>query len=56
MYHLYTVDIICTGLPLTDLNTLEFEHPDKETGGQQTAHVQLYVFNCSECFLMFSRK
>ena len=29
MYHLYTVDIVCTGLPLTDLNTLEFEHPDK---------------------------
>lgn len=30
MYHLYTVDIICTGLPLTDLNTLEFEHADQE--------------------------
>eukprot|EP00931_Biecheleriopsis_adriatica_P072797 TRINITY_DN47199_c0_g1_i1.p1 TRINITY_DN47199_c0_g1~~TRINITY_DN47199_c0_g1_i1.p1 ORF type:complete len:626 (-),score=118.70 TRINITY_DN47199_c0_g1_i1:196-2073(-) len=28
MYHLYTVDIICTGLPLMHLNTLEFDHPD----------------------------
>lgn len=26
MYHLYTVDVICNGLPAVDLNTLEFEH------------------------------
>ena len=25
MYHLYTVEIICTGLPKVDFNTLEFE-------------------------------
>jgi hypothetical protein len=28
MYHLYTVDIVCTGLPLADFNTLEFDHPE----------------------------
>jgi len=28
IYHLYTVDIICTGLPAVDFNTLEFEHPE----------------------------
>lgn len=27
MYHLYTVDILCTGLPKVDFNTLEFDHP-----------------------------
>lgn len=26
LYHLYTVDIICEGLPVVDFNTLEFEH------------------------------
>ncbi|CAK0825008.1 unnamed protein product, partial [Prorocentrum cordatum] len=26
MYHLYTVDIVCSGLPTVDFNTLEFEH------------------------------
>lgn len=30
MYHLYTVDIICSGLPAVDFNTLEFNSPDKE--------------------------
>lgn len=30
MYHLYTVDIICSGLPAVDFNTLEFNGPDKE--------------------------
>mmetsp|Transcript_36083 Transcript_36083/g.84585 ORF Transcript_36083/g.84585 Transcript_36083/m.84585 type:complete len:663 (-) Transcript_36083:96-2084(-) len=29
MYHLYTVDIICEGLPSVDFNTLEFEHAEK---------------------------
>lgn len=29
-YHLYTVDIICSGLPSVDFNTLEFDEPDKE--------------------------
>merc|ERR1712224_950536 len=29
MYHLYTVDIVCTGLPVVDFNTLEFDHADK---------------------------
>jgi hypothetical protein len=30
MYHLYTVDIVCTGLPKADFNTLEFDHPESE--------------------------
>jgi len=29
MYHLYTVDIVCEGLPSVDFNTLEFEHAEK---------------------------
>jgi len=32
LYHLYTVDIICEGLPVVDFNTLEFEHA--EPGGK----------------------
>mmetsp|Transcript_15569 Transcript_15569/g.35710 ORF Transcript_15569/g.35710 Transcript_15569/m.35710 type:complete len:672 (-) Transcript_15569:114-2129(-) len=27
MYNLYTVDIVCDGLPAVDFNTLEFDHP-----------------------------
>ena len=29
-YHLYTVDIVCTGCPVVDFNTLEFAEPDTE--------------------------
>jgi len=29
-YHLYTVDIICNGLPGIDFNTLEYEDPDPQ--------------------------
>ncbi|CAJ1389826.1 unnamed protein product [Effrenium voratum] len=43
MYHLYTVDIICTGLPLTDLNTLEFEHPDKD-GHRKLKYIHAWVW------------
>ncbi|CAE7241417.1 HERC2, partial [Symbiodinium pilosum] len=43
MYHLYTVDIICTGLPLTDLNTLEFEHPDKD-GKRKLKYIHAWVW------------
>ena len=35
MYHLYTVDIVCTGLPLTDLNTLEFADAQKDWEAKQ---------------------
>lgn len=35
MYHLYTVDIVCTGLPLTDLNTLEFADAEKDWEAKQ---------------------
>jgi hypothetical protein len=30
MYHLYTVEIVCSGLPGVDFNTLEYAPPDKE--------------------------
>eukprot|EP00439_Symbiodinium_sp_Y106_P028086 s6749_g3.t1 len=43
MYHLYTVDIVCTGLPLTDLNTLEFEHPDKD-GKRKLKYIHAWVW------------
>ena len=43
MYHLYTVDIICTGLPLTDLNTLEFEHADKD-GNRKLKYIHAWVW------------
>jgi len=43
MYHLYTVDIICTGLPKTDLNTLEFDHPDKE-GHRNLKYIHAWVW------------
>mmetsp|Transcript_47700 Transcript_47700/g.102168 ORF Transcript_47700/g.102168 Transcript_47700/m.102168 type:complete len:684 (-) Transcript_47700:146-2197(-) len=29
-YHLYTVDIICSGLPGVDFNTLEYNEPDEQ--------------------------
>lgn len=43
MYHLYTVEIICTGLPIVDLNTLEFDHPDKE-GKRKLKYVHAWVW------------
>lgn len=43
MYHLYTVDIICTGLPIVDLNTLEFDHPDK-TGYRKLKYIHAWVW------------
>jgi hypothetical protein len=43
MYHLYTVDIICSGLPRTDLNTLEFDHPDKN-GHRKLKYVHAWVW------------
>ena len=48
MYHLYTVDIICTGLPLTDLNTLEFEHPDK-VGWHKFGLLMLLIVQIQYC-------
>ncbi|CAK0888621.1 unnamed protein product [Prorocentrum cordatum] len=30
MYHLYTVEIICSGLPGVDFNTLEYAEPGKD--------------------------
>lgn len=30
VYHLYTVDIIVSGLPCVDFNTLEFDAPDDD--------------------------
>lgn len=43
VYHLYTVDIICTGLPIVDLNTLEFDHPD-EKGYRELKYVHAWVW------------
>jgi len=43
MYHLYTVDIICSGLPRTDLNTLEFDHEDKN-GHRKLKYVHAWVW------------
>eukprot|EP00928_Gymnodinium_smaydae_P033809 TRINITY_DN24112_c0_g2_i3.p1 TRINITY_DN24112_c0_g2~~TRINITY_DN24112_c0_g2_i3.p1 ORF type:complete len:734 (+),score=79.23 TRINITY_DN24112_c0_g2_i3:100-2301(+) len=31
MYHLYTVDIVCSGLPGVNFNTLEFNHDEKKS-------------------------
>jgi hypothetical protein len=43
MYHLYTVEIICTGLPIVDLNTLEFDHEDKN-GHRKLKYVHAWVW------------
>eukprot|EP00435_Cladocopium_sp_Y103_P066098 s163_g28.t1 len=43
MYHLYTVDIVCTGLPLTDLNTLEFADADKD-GSRPLKYIHAWVW------------
>mmetsp|Transcript_20978 Transcript_20978/g.46203 ORF Transcript_20978/g.46203 Transcript_20978/m.46203 type:complete len:644 (+) Transcript_20978:82-2013(+) len=42
MYHLYTVDIICSGLPNLDFNTLEFEH--LEGGKKKLKYVHAWVW------------
>merc|ERR1719159_265031 len=43
MYHLYTVDIVCKGLPSTNFNTLEFHHPD-EHGRRKLKYVHAWVW------------
>lgn len=43
MYHLYTVDIVCTGLPTVDFNTLEFDHED-EQGKRDLKYVHAWVW------------
>jgi len=43
VYHLYTVDIICEGLPTVDFNTLEFEHPDKD-GKRKLKYIHAWVW------------
>lgn len=40
-YHLYTVDIVCHGLPTVDFNTLEFEHPN-ESGTQMLKYIHAW--------------
>jgi hypothetical protein len=58
MYHLYTVDIICRGLPEKDFNSLEFHGPD-ENGVRplkyihawrwlEWSEIQRYLFEGSE--------
>mmetsp|Transcript_1321 Transcript_1321/g.3253 ORF Transcript_1321/g.3253 Transcript_1321/m.3253 type:complete len:686 (+) Transcript_1321:128-2185(+) len=43
VYHLYTVDIICEGLPTVDFNTLEFEHADKN-GKRRLKYIHAWVW------------
>jgi hypothetical protein len=43
MYHLYTVDVVCSGLPSTDFNTLEFEHAD-QNGTRKLKYVHAWVW------------
>lgn len=43
MYHLYTVDILCNGLPSVDFTTLEFDHPDK-SGHRKLKYVHAWVW------------
>ncbi|CAE8643560.1 unnamed protein product, partial [Polarella glacialis] len=43
VYHLYTVDIICTGLPTVNFNTLEFEHAD-EGGPRGLKYIHAWVW------------
>lgn len=38
-YHLYTVDIICRGLPERDFCSLEFREPDPQTGATELKYV-----------------
>eukprot|EP00930_Biecheleria_cincta_P048033 TRINITY_DN33409_c0_g1_i1.p1 TRINITY_DN33409_c0_g1~~TRINITY_DN33409_c0_g1_i1.p1 ORF type:complete len:712 (-),score=118.54 TRINITY_DN33409_c0_g1_i1:136-2271(-) len=43
VYHLYTVDIICTGLPTLNFNTLEFDAPDKN-GDRKLKYIHAWVW------------
>lgn len=43
VYHLYTVDIICTGLPALNFNTLEFDAPDKD-GKRKLKYIHAWVW------------
>eukprot|EP00930_Biecheleria_cincta_P058125 TRINITY_DN43977_c0_g1_i1.p1 TRINITY_DN43977_c0_g1~~TRINITY_DN43977_c0_g1_i1.p1 ORF type:complete len:699 (-),score=147.11 TRINITY_DN43977_c0_g1_i1:728-2824(-) len=43
VYHLYTVDIICSGMPKVDFNTLEFEHADKN-GKRKLKYIHAWVW------------
>merc|ERR1712061_955252 len=43
MYHLYTVDIICKGLPIVDFNTLEFDHED-DRGRRNLKYIHAWVW------------
>lgn len=43
MYHLYTVDIVCSGMPTLDFNTLEFKEADKE-GKRKLKYVHAWVW------------
>lgn len=43
MYNLYTVDIMCTGLPKVDFNTLEFDHPEKGTPKLKYIHAWAWL-------------
>jgi hypothetical protein len=43
VYHLYTVDILVKGLPITDFNTLEFDHVDKD-GKRPLKYVHAWVW------------
>lgn len=42
VYHLYTVDIICEGLPTVNFNTLEFEHP--KDGKRKLKYIHAWVW------------
>lgn len=43
VYHLYTVDIICTGLPTLNFNTLEFDAADKD-GRRKLKYIHAWVW------------
>jgi len=42
-YHLYTVDIVCEGLPAVDFNTLEFEHAGPD-GVRKLKYIHAWVW------------
>jgi len=43
MYHLYTVDIMCSGLPAVDFNTLEYDQED-EHGHRKLKYIHAWVW------------
>eukprot|EP00435_Cladocopium_sp_Y103_P005213 s880_g1.t1 len=43
MYNLYRVDIVCTGLPTLNFNTLEFNEPDKD-GQRKLKYMHAWVW------------